>query len=88
MRVLIEIQLMIEGSKSSSRGSFYVNYYDFQRDSNFAVGVIAYKWIEERKAMTGQRKTEIFKVTWNEEHDITEVVKNIRPNIPIDNLPF
>ncbi|MEX3714939.1 hypothetical protein ABFV99_21365 [Cytobacillus horneckiae] len=49
---------------------------------------MAYEWIQKQISEYDGRKTEIVKVTWNEENDITEIVKRIRPIEPIDDLPF
>ncbi|AGK52054.1 hypothetical protein B1NLA3E_01350 [Bacillus sp. 1NLA3E] len=49
--------------------------------------IVAYEWIQQIKMDTGFRKTIIEKVTWNEENDITEIVKQLMP-IVVDDLPF
>ncbi|WP_256816050.1 hypothetical protein [Cytobacillus sp. Bac17] len=88
MNVVIEITLNIEGNRGSSRGSFFVKDRDFKDDPNFAVAVVSYEWIQQLKRETGQRETIIEKVTWNEVNDITDIVKEIQPLLPEDNLPF
>ncbi|MFP7445215.1 hypothetical protein SFC50_16120 [Bacillus infantis] len=88
MRVLIEIQLTIDGTGSVSTGDFTVNNQDFKKDPDFACAVIAYEWIQKLKYDTGFRETTIDEVTWNQENDITELVKTIKPIIADDNLPF
>ncbi|WP_057766675.1 hypothetical protein [Cytobacillus praedii] len=88
MRVQIEIQLNVEDSISASRASFYVKDKDFKKDADWAVGIVAYEWIQQRWREFGCRKIIIHKVVWDEKHDITELVKQIEPIDPPDDLPF
>jgi hypothetical protein len=87
MRVVIETMLNIEGIRGSSRGEFFVRDRDFKDDLNFAVAVLAYEWIQQQWRESGCRDLIIELVTWNEENDITEDVKQIRPVVK-DDLPF
>lgn len=87
MRVIIETILNIEGIRGLSRGEFFVRDRDFTDDPNFAVAVIAYEWIQQQWRESGCRDMIIEMVTWNEENDITEDVKQIRPVVR-DDLPF
>ncbi|MCS0672451.1 hypothetical protein [Cytobacillus firmus] len=87
MRVVIETMLNIEGNRGSSRGEFFVRDRDFKDDPNFAVAVIAYEWIQQQWRESGCRDLIIEMVTWNEENDITEYVRQIRPVVK-DDLPF
>lgn len=88
MRVVIEATLTIEGNRGMQRGEFFVKDRNFKKDPDFAVAVVAYEWIQQQKRETGQRETIIEKVTWNEENDITQIVKEIEPVLPEDKLPF
>ncbi|WP_205439666.1 hypothetical protein [Peribacillus alkalitolerans] len=87
MEVHIRLHLNIEGNKQRSEGMFPVNSKDFKEDPDMTVGIIAYEWIQKIKHQTGYRETEITQVVYNEEHDITELVRQIKPVIK-DNLPF
>ncbi|WP_026582878.1 hypothetical protein [Bacillus sp. J33] len=87
MKVIIETILNIEGNRGMRRGAFYIPNKDFRLDPDFAVSIAAYKWIQQQQRETGNRKTLIEKVTWDEQHDITEEVKRIQPVIK-DDLPF
>ncbi|RBP92077.1 hypothetical protein DFO70_1073 [Cytobacillus firmus] len=87
MRVVIETKLNIEGNRGSSRGKFFVRDRDFKDDPNFAVAVVAYEWIQQQWRESGCRDLIIEMVTWNEENDITEIVKEIEPVVE-DDLPF
>ena len=88
MNIVIETTLNIEGNRGSSRGEFFISNRDFKNDPNFAVAVVAYEWFQQQNRDTGQRETIIEKVTWNEVNDITDIVKEIQPLLPEDNLPF
>lgn len=88
MKVHIEIQLIIEGTRSMSRAQFYVRDKDFKADADFAVGIVAYEWIQQRRREIGFRHMIIDKVIWDEQHDITELVRQIQPIDPPDDLPF
>lgn len=87
MEVHIRLHLNIEGTKSRQEGIFSVNTKDFKDNPDMTVGIIAYEWIQRIMHQTGYRETEITRVVYNEEYDITEVVKQIRPVIQ-DDLPF
>lgn len=87
MNVHIRIHLNIDGNKQRQEGMFQFNQREFKEDPEMTVGIIAYEWIEKMKHQTGYRVTEIIQVVYNEEHDITEVVKKIRPVVK-DDLPF
>lgn len=87
MEVHIRLHLNIEGNKSRQEGKFQINNRDFNDDPDMTVGIIAYEWIQRMKHRTGYRETEITQVVYNDEQDITEVVKKIRPVVK-DDLPF
>ncbi|MCS0652039.1 hypothetical protein [Cytobacillus firmus] len=87
MRVVIETMLNIEGNRGSSRGEFFVRDRDFKDDPNFTVAVVAYEWIQQQWRESGCRDMIVEMVTWNEENDITEVVKQVQPVVE-DDLPF
>jgi hypothetical protein len=88
MKVVIQTTLNVEGNRGFSNGEFHVRDSDLKKDPNFAVAVAAYEWIQQQKRETGQRDTIIEKVTWNENNDITEIVREIEPVLPEDDLPF
>ncbi|OHX43435.1 hypothetical protein [Cytobacillus oceanisediminis] len=88
MRLVIQTILNVEGNRGFRNGEFNVRDSQFEKDPDFAVAVVAYEWIQQQKRETGQRHTNIEKVTWNEVNDITEIVKEIQPVLPEDNLPF
>ncbi|KON88931.1 hypothetical protein AF332_20480 [Sporosarcina globispora] len=87
MKVVIQTILNVEGNRGYRNGEFYVRDNEFKKDPNFAVAVVAYEWIQQQKRETGQRETIIEKVAWNE-NDITQIVREIVPVMPEDDLPF
>lgn len=87
MRVVIQTILNVEGNRGFRNGEFHVRDIEFKKDPDFAVAVVAYEWIQQQWRETGCRDMVIEKVTWNEENDITEDVKQIRP-VMKDDLPF
>ncbi|MBG9450049.1 hypothetical protein ABE67_12080 [Cytobacillus firmus] len=88
MRVVIETMLNIESIRGSSRGEFFVRDRDFKDNPNFAVAFVAYEWIQQQWRESGCRDMIIEMVTWNEENDITQIVREIEPITPEDDLPF
>ena len=87
MQITVSINLNIEGNRMGNTGSFSVDSWKFKKNPDWEAAIIAYKQIEKIKYDTGYRKTEILKVTYNEDHDITELVKRVTP-IDKDDLPF
>lgn len=87
MNVVIQTILNIEGNRGLSNAEFSIRNSDFKKEPNFAVAVVAYEWIQHQWRESGCREMIIEKVTWNEENDITEDVKQIQPMIK-DDLPF
>lgn len=92
MKILLEVHITtmtpVGPSRSMSRGLFKVNDKEYKKDPTFVAAVEAYKFIEQIRREGGFMDTEIEKVLLEEETDITEDVKKIRPIIPEDNLPF
>lgn len=87
MKVHIRLHLMIEGMKQRQEGLFQVNARDFKNSPEMTVGIVAYEWVQRMMYQTGYRETEITQLVYNEEHDITELVRSIRPVVE-DDLPF
>lgn len=88
MKVVIQTTLNFEGCRGFRNGEFHVRDSEFKKDPDFAVAVVAYEWIQQQWRESGCRNMIIEKVTWNEENDITRVVRDIVPVIPEDDLPF
>ncbi|MBG9550035.1 hypothetical protein [Cytobacillus firmus] len=88
MKVIIQTILNVEGNRGFRNGEFHVKDSDFKKDSDFAVAVVAYEWIQQQWRESGCRDMVIEKVTWNEENDVTQIVREIEPVLPEDDLPF
>lgn len=82
MRIHLEVHLSIDGNRGLKRGVFNV-----KREADIVQ--LAYNWVKYTKKETGYRKTIIEKVTWNEENDITDQVRQL-DQVPIQDLdlPF
>jgi hypothetical protein len=69
-----------------------VRVSDFKRDPGETAAIIAYAWIREIRKEHGYNiaEFELEKAIYNGEHDVTKIVKQLRPNDDpaFDNLPF
>ncbi|WP_243355863.1 hypothetical protein [Bacillus litorisediminis] len=81
MEILIKLKLSINDNRTALGGHFRVNYRNFKEDPNKEAARIAYKWILKINFEHGYT-AKILNVTWNEENDITELVRKI------DEAPF
>lgn len=88
MKVTIEVFLDIEGAQMRSGGSFYVDVREYKKDPDFAAAVVAYQHIQGIIRQTGYRETEILKVVYEGNKDITDLTRKVKPLLPPDNLPF
>lgn len=70
MKIVIRVDLSIDGNRSSLSGQFTARNVEDIPD-------IAYGWIRSIKSDTGYRKTEILKVIYDGDKDITDKVKEI-----------
>lgn len=70
MKIILKVDLNIEGSREMKAGEFSVRKED-------DIPAAAYSWIRSIKMETGCRETEIERVTWNQENDITDKVRKI-----------
>ncbi len=85
----ITIKIIYKGYevKTLSQGSFEVRNNQFKRDPQGEAALMAYKWIKQIRRES--HLSEIIKVAYNEENDITGIVKQM-DNAPIPDLdlPF
>ncbi len=82
MKIVLKVQLNIEGNRSTKGGEFNV-----RREED--IPQLAYDWVKYTKKETGYRKTIIEKVIWDEDNDITELVRQLdNAPIPDIDLPF
>lgn len=70
MRIVIRVDLSIDGVKLTKSGPFTARRVE-------DIPGVAYEWIRSIKKDTGYRKTEILKVVYDGDKDITEKVKEI-----------
>lgn len=86
MHVLIKLEYMSWGGIVERKGAFPVNSGNFAAHGDLAVAEIAYRWI--RNIMIKEHPVnEVVKVTYDREHDITELVKQKLNRWEMD-LPF
>ncbi|MDQ0220714.1 hypothetical protein ELQ35_01990 [Peribacillus cavernae] len=79
----IKVQLTVHMtgySRSLHQGSFPVNAKEFRKDPQFTAAVAAYEFVRQIKmSALGHMESEIEQVLYNNEQDITEVVRQVRP---------
>lgn len=82
MRINLTIHLEVDGNRIRKEGSFTVRKEE-------DIPGFAYEWVKYTKKETGYRKTIIKKVILDNEHDITDHVRQLDDeHIPEDDLPF
>lgn len=82
MKIVLQVQLNIDGNIGTQGGDFTVRKEE-------DIPHLAYQWIKHIKMETGHRKTIILKVTWNADNDITDLVRQLdAAPIPDIDLPF
>ena len=88
MNINISIHLYAHGNNCFKGGSFAVMPSDFKKDSDWTAAIVAFEWIKQIKRELGfSDDFRITKVYYNEDIDITELVKKVEP-IDHDDLPF
>lgn len=92
MKIHLDIHIttitVVGPSRSMHQGSFYVNDQDYKKDWEFTAAVEAYKFIEWIRKQSGYMDTTTDLVMLDNKHDITKVVRQIRPVVDDSNLPF
>lgn len=73
MKMLIKLTYIGWQSSIESKGYFPVNSRRFNENSDMAVAEVAYKWV--RDILRQEHISRLIEVTYNGEHDITELVK-------------
>lgn len=76
MEILITVKLNINDNNTLLSGPFKVNTYSFLENPHQEAGQVAYAWIRKINKETGYQ-AKILSVVYNEENDITEIVKEI-----------
>ncbi|MED1202317.1 hypothetical protein [Heyndrickxia acidicola] len=77
MELNIRVLVVIEGSRSLHFGRFKVNDLTFPLNSHEEAARYGYQVYQRIKYETGYRKTELLNATYNGEHDITDLVKEV-----------
>lgn len=78
MNINIKVYLHSKGTKFLQSGSFPVPNSDYKKDPDSAAAVAAYKWIQQIKInFAASEDFRIDQVIYNEEDDITDLVKNL-----------
>ena len=86
MKILLTVKLHARETDFLQSGNFPVLPSEFKKDPDWTAAVAAYEWIEKIKANTGYSADfSIIEVRYNSDHDITDLVKSVRPN---SDLPF
>lgn len=83
--VHIEINYIGWQSDITRKGNFPINIYKFKQNGDRTAAEVALNWIN--KIRNEEHIGEILKVTYNKDHDITELVKDLDNKI-YDDLPF
>lgn len=76
MEINIRVTLIINDNKTLLEGPFKVNTYPFLENPHQEAARVSYEWIKKINKETGHT-AKILNVTYNNEHDITELVKKI-----------
>jgi hypothetical protein len=79
MNINIKVYLHSKETKFLQSGSFPVLVSDFKRDPNWAAAIAAYEWIQQIKIhFAASEDFRIDQVVYNDDNDITELVKKVR----------
>jgi len=80
MNINIKVYLHSKGTKFLQSGSFPVRNSDFKKDPDWTAAIAAYEWIQQIKIkFAASDDFRIDEVFYNEENDITELVKKVKP---------
>ena len=77
MNINIKVYQHSKGTKFLQSGSFPVLASDFKKDPDWTVAVTAYEWIQQIKSNYAASKD----FRYNDDVDITELVKMVKPII-------
>ncbi|MFJ7993564.1 hypothetical protein ACIQY5_15485 [Peribacillus frigoritolerans] len=80
MNINIKVYLYSKGTKFLQSGSFPVPNAKYKEDPDWTAAVAAYEWIQQIKSNYAASKDfRIDQVIYNDDVDITELVKKVRP---------
>ncbi|MGG4267446.1 hypothetical protein [Peribacillus simplex] len=78
MNININVYLNVRDTNFYQSGSFPVWNSDFKKDPDWTAAIAAYEWIQQINKNMGT-SVNIVQVIYNEENDITELVKKVKP---------
>ena len=88
MKILLTVHLYARETNFLKSGDFAVLSSEFRKDPDWTAAIVAYEWIRQINREFGYSDDfKINKVIYNEDIDITELVKKVEP-IEHDDLPF
>jgi hypothetical protein len=80
MNINIKVYLHSKGTKFLQSGSFPVPNLDFKKDPDWTAAIAAYEWIQQINiSFATSEDFRIDQVIYNDDVDITELVKEVRP---------
>ena len=77
MELNIRVMVAIEGSRSLHFGRYKVNELNFSLNPHAEAARYGFQVYQRIKHDTSYRTTELLNVTYNGEHDITDLVKKV-----------
>ncbi|MFJ7471098.1 hypothetical protein ACIQWI_21385 [Peribacillus frigoritolerans] len=82
MNINIKVYLHSKGTTFLQSGSFPALPSVFKKEPDWAAAIAAYEWIQQIKSSyAASEDFRIDKVVYNEDIDITELVKKVKPKI-------
>ena len=80
MNINIKVYLHAKGTNFLQSGSFPVTNSDYKKDQDWTASVVAYEWIQQIKSdFAASKDFCIVQVIYNDDIDITELVKKVKP---------
>ncbi|MGW6384966.1 hypothetical protein [Peribacillus butanolivorans] len=82
MNINIKVYLHTKETNFLQSGSFSVLNSDFKKDPDWTAAIAAYEWIQKiKRNYAASKDFRIVQVIYNDDNDITELVKKVRPKI-------
>ena len=80
MNINIKVYLHSKGTKFLQSGNFPVPNADFKKEPDWTAAIAAYEWLQQIKTkFAASEDFRIDQVFYNEDIDITELVKKVNP---------
>ncbi|MGE7766692.1 hypothetical protein [Peribacillus sp. NPDC096540] len=80
MNINIKVYLHVKETNFFQSGSFPVVNSEFKKDPDWAAAIAAFEWIQQIQSEHGSSGDfRIDKVVYNDDNDITELVKKVKP---------